>query len=105
MAVLSRSTPEPGKRCVFDGGSGVGLADAVTASGVLPGVFPLVPIDGTPYADGGVHSPFNADLAAGNERVVMLPVGCHYSIIGLTRAFAMVGDGQQLGAGRVLAGH
>jgi NTE family protein len=61
-----------GLRAVFDAASGAGLLDAVLASGALPGVFPLVTINGTRYADGGVHSPYNADLAAGHDVVVVL---------------------------------
>jgi NTE family protein len=63
---------ETGLRAVFDATSGAGLLEAVLASGALPGVFPLVTINGTRYADGGVHSPYNADLAAGHDVVVVL---------------------------------
>jgi NTE family protein len=63
---------ETGRREVFEAGSGVPLLDAVTASGALPGVYPLVTIDGRRYADGGAHSPFSADLAAGHDTVVVL---------------------------------
>jgi NTE family protein len=61
-----------GERVMFDSGSDVDLVDAVTASGALPGIFPLVPIAGRRYADGGVHSPFNADLAAEADAVVVV---------------------------------
>jgi NTE family protein len=47
---------ETGSRIAFEAGSGVPLLDAVTASGALPGIYPLVPIDGRRYADGGAHS-------------------------------------------------
>jgi len=63
---------QSGLRVAFDAASGVGLLDAITASGALPGVFPLVTINGTRYADGGVHSPYNADLAAGHDVVTVL---------------------------------
>ena len=63
---------ESGGRAVFDRDSGLGLLDAVTASGTLPGIFPLVTIDGRRYADGGVHSLYNADLAAGHDVVTVL---------------------------------
>lgn len=63
---------QSGRRVVFDAASGVGLLDAVTASGALPGVFPLATINGRRYADGGVHSPYNADLAAGRDVVTVL---------------------------------
>jgi NTE family protein len=61
-----------GRRVTFDRTSGVSLLDAVTASGALPGLFPLATIGSKRYADGGVHSPFNADLAAGSDVVVVL---------------------------------
>jgi NTE family protein len=63
---------QSGARVTFDAGSGVALLDAVTASGALPGVFPLVTINGARYCDGGVHSPYNADLAAGHDVVIVL---------------------------------
>jgi NTE family protein len=63
---------ETGDRVVFEAASGVPLLDAVTASGALPGIYPLVTIDGRRYADGGAHSPFSADLAAGHETVAVL---------------------------------
>jgi NTE family protein len=61
-----------GRRVAFGAGSGVSLVDAVTASGALPGIYPLVSIGGRRYADGGVHSPFSADLAAGHDVVTVL---------------------------------
>jgi NTE family protein len=63
---------ESGRRAVFDAGSGVGLVDAVTASGALPGIYPLFTIGGRRHADGGVHSLYNADLAGGHDVVVVL---------------------------------
>ena len=61
-----------GRRVAFSAGSGVSLLDAVTASGALPGIYPLVPIGGRRYADGGVHSLYSADLAAGHDVVTVL---------------------------------
>ncbi len=63
---------DSGARLAFDAGSGVGLIDAATASGALPGIYPLVTIGGRRYADGGVHSPFNADLAQGHSTVLVI---------------------------------
>jgi NTE family protein len=63
---------ESGRRVTFDASSGVGLVDAVTASSALPRIYPLVAINGRRYADGGVHSPYNADLAAGHDVVAVL---------------------------------
>jgi NTE family protein len=71
---------DTGQRVAFDAGSGVELIDAVTASGALPGIYPLVAINGRRYADGGVHSLYHADLATGNEKVVVLsamPLNAH----------------------------
>ena len=48
------------------------LLDAVRASCAVPGVFPSVTIAGRRYADGGLRSPFNADLASGSAVVVVL---------------------------------
>jgi NTE family protein len=63
---------ESGARVAFDADSSAGLVDAVTASGALPGIYPLVTIDGRRYADGGVHSLCSADLAAGHDVVTVL---------------------------------
>jgi NTE family protein len=61
-----------GARVAFEAGSGVSLLDAVLASGALPGIFALTEIAGRRYADGGVHSLYNADLAAGHDTVVVM---------------------------------
>lgn len=74
--VITATETGSGLRAEFDADSGVGLADAVRASCAVPGVFASVPIDGRRYADGGLRSPYNADLAAGNGVVIVLgPVG------------------------------
>jgi NTE family protein len=70
--VITAVAADTGERVAFDAGSGVGLLDAVTASSALPGVFPLATINGRRYADGGVHSLYNADLAAGHDVVVVV---------------------------------
>jgi NTE family protein len=61
-----------GRLVAFDADAGVDLVDAVTASGALPGVYPLVAINGRRYADGGARSLYNADLAAGHDVVVVI---------------------------------
>ncbi|WP_369245049.1 patatin-like phospholipase family protein [Streptomyces sp. R41] len=61
-----------GELRVFDRDSGVPLVDAMAASCAVPGVWPPVTIEGRRWTDGGVHSPANAHLAAGYERVVVL---------------------------------
>jgi NTE family protein len=63
---------QSGARVTFDATSGVALLDAVTTSGALPGVLPVVSINGRRYCDGGVHSPYGADLAAGHSVVIVL---------------------------------
>jgi NTE family protein len=70
--VITAVDAESGQRASFDAASRVGLLDAVTASGALPGIYPLVPINGRRFADGGVHSLYNADLAAGHDIVIVL---------------------------------
>jgi NTE family protein len=63
---------ESGARAVFEAGGGVELLDAVLASGALPGIYELTTIAGRRYADGGIHSLYNADLAAGHDVVVIV---------------------------------
>jgi NTE family protein len=63
---------ESGEFRVFDKGSGVDLAAAVTASCSVPGIFPPVTIQGRRYMDGGMRSVANADLAAGADPVLVL---------------------------------
>lgn len=56
-----------GARVVFgrDGDPPADLVDAVTASCAIPGWFRPVTVDGATYVDGGVHSPTNLDVLAG----------------------------------------
>lgn len=56
----------------FDAASGVSLVDAVAASCAVPAVWPPVTIGGRRYVDGGVRSSTNADLAAGQDAVLVL---------------------------------
>jgi NTE family protein len=57
---------------VFDHHSGITLADAVAASGAVPGVWPLVLAGGRSWMDGGMVSSANARLAEDFERVIVL---------------------------------
>ncbi|MEU8706989.1 patatin-like phospholipase family protein [Streptomyces sp. NPDC048565] len=50
----------------------VPLTDAVTASCAVPVVWPVAGAGGGSWIDGGVHSPANAHLASGYERVVVI---------------------------------
>jgi NTE family protein len=63
---------DSGRRVTFDRTSGITLLDAVMASGNVPGIHTLVEFNGRRYADGGAHSPYNADLAAGHDPVVVI---------------------------------
>jgi NTE family protein len=63
---------QTGNRVAFEASSGVPLLEAVAASGALPGIYPLVTIDGRRYADGGAHSLYSADLAAGHDVVTIV---------------------------------
>jgi NTE family protein len=88
---------ETGSRVVFEAGEGVALLDAVTASGALPGVYPLVEIHGRRYADGGAHSLYSADLAAGHDIVtVVTPIPLNPHLQG-----QLDGEVAKLGAARV----
>jgi NTE family protein len=65
---------DSGVPVVFDRASGVSLADAVEASSAVPGVWPVVPLAGHNYIDGGVRTMANADFAVGfNPVLVLIP--------------------------------
>jgi NTE family protein len=67
---------DSGEHRLFHRDSGVGLADAVTASCAVPGTWPVVAIGERRYMDGGIRSMTNADLAAGAPHVVVVaPLG------------------------------
>jgi NTE family protein len=63
---------DTGQLHVFDAASGVSLLDAASASGAVPGIWPLVTFNGKSWLDGGMVSTTNARLAEGYERVVVL---------------------------------
>jgi NTE family protein len=57
----------------FDANSGTDLADAVAASCAVPGVWPIAPIGGRRYIDGGVwRTAENVHLAVGASKVLIL---------------------------------
>jgi NTE family protein len=57
----------------FDRDSGVGIVDAVAAGTAVPGIWPLAPIEGRRYIDGGVwRTAENAHLANGAPSVLIL---------------------------------
>lgn len=60
----------------WDRESGAQFQAAVASSCTVPGLFPVVPINGKRYMDGGVRSTTNADLASGYETVLVIaPIG------------------------------
>jgi NTE family protein len=61
-----------GRFTVFDKDGPADIVHAVAASCAVPVVWPPVVIAGTPYIDGGVRSPANADLASDADAVVVL---------------------------------
>ena len=63
---------DTGVPIVFDRTSGVSLVDAVEASSAVPGIWPVVPLAGHLYIDGGVRTLANADFAVGFDPVLVL---------------------------------
>jgi NTE family protein len=63
---------ESGARVAFSAESGASLLDAVAASCALPGLYPLITINGRQYADGGAYSLYSADLAVGHDVVTVI---------------------------------
>ncbi|WP_426403138.1 patatin-like phospholipase family protein [Streptomyces sp. R-07] len=61
-----------GELAAHDEDSGIPLADAVTASCAIPGLWPPATIGGRRWIDGGIHSTANAHLAAGYDRIVVV---------------------------------
>ncbi|NIB44072.1 patatin-like phospholipase family protein [Pseudomaricurvus alkylphenolicus] len=61
-----------GNEKCFNRSSGVSLLDAVMASCAVPGVWPVVPVQSSIYMDGGMRSACNADLAAGEDAVLVI---------------------------------
>jgi NTE family protein len=63
---------DSGELTVFDRDAGVALLDAVSASGAVTGIWPLVRIGDRAFTDGGMVSSANAFLAEGYDRVVVV---------------------------------
>jgi NTE family protein len=61
-----------GEERIFTAEDGVDLVYVVAASCAVPGVWPPVTIEGRRYIDGGVRSPTNLDVAAGNKVILVL---------------------------------
>ena len=67
---------ESGRFQTWDKDSGAPFQAAVASSCTVPGLFPVVPINGKLYMDGGVRSTTNADLASGYDSVLVIaPIG------------------------------
>jgi len=82
-----------GERVVFgrSGSPAVAVSQAVQASCAIPAVFQPVRIAGRRYVDGGVHSPTNADLCAG-EPLDAVVVSSPMSAVRLAGAPAFSAD-------------
>ena len=81
---------------VFDKDSAVDVVRAIAASCAVPFVWPAVDINGTPYLDGGVRSPTNADLVEQPSATsvlalvpLQLPLARHQSITAELRRAAV----------------
>lgn len=61
-----------GELAVWRAESGVPLLDAVMASCAVPGLMPMVPINGRSHFDGGLVSPTHADQAEGCAEVLVI---------------------------------
>jgi len=70
--IITAVDAETGELRIFDRESGVDLVDAVGASCAVPGIWPVVEIQGHKYMDGGTRSIVNADLAAGSDPVLIM---------------------------------
>ena len=81
---------------VFDKDSGADLVDAVTASCAIPGIWPPVTIGGGRYIDGGTRSVVNADLAAGDQRILILAPMADPSLDEQVAALMAAGDEVQV---------
>jgi NTE family protein len=65
-----------GELVVLDATSGVSLADAISASVCVPGIFAPVLVGGRRLVDGGLYSGTCAELAAGHNSVLIIaPIG------------------------------
>jgi NTE family protein len=84
-----------GEFVTFDKDSGVSLVDAVAASCAVPTVWPPVTINSRRYMDGGMRSPYNADLAKGYDRVVVIAP----TTVAFRRSQSMSAQISRLGSG------
>lgn len=74
--ILTAVDADTGAFQAWDRMSGAPLDWAIASSCTVPGLFPVVPINGKRYMDGGVRSTTNADLASGYDAVLVIaPIG------------------------------
>lgn len=74
--LLTAVDADSGAFQTWDRASGAPLHAAIASSCAVPGLFPVVPINGRRYMDGGVRSTTNADLARGYDAVLVIaPIG------------------------------
>jgi NTE family protein len=74
--LLTAVDADSGEFQTWDRSSGAPLHAAIASSCTVPGLFPVVPINGRRYMDGGVRSTTNADLASGYDAVLVIaPIG------------------------------
>jgi NTE family protein len=67
---------DTGELVVLDRHSGVTLIEAASATGAVPGLWPMVVAGGRNWIDGGMVSAANVQLGAGYDRVLVIaPVG------------------------------
>jgi NTE family protein len=67
---------DTGELVVLDRHSGLSLVEAASATGAVPGLWPMVVAGGRNWIDGGMISPANVQLGAGYDRVLVIaPVG------------------------------
>lgn len=81
--IVTAVSAESGEFVTWDRGAGATLERAVASSCAEPGLFPPITINGIRYVDGGVRSGTSADLARGNEVVLVIaPIGASAEGIG-----------------------
>lgn len=63
---------DTGELVVLDRHSGLSLVEAASATGAVPGLWPMVVAGGRNWIDGGMISPANVQLGAGYDRVLVI---------------------------------
>jgi NTE family protein len=63
---------DTGELVVLDRNSGLSLVEAASATGAVPGLWPMVVAAGRNWIDGGMISPANVQLGEGYDRVLVI---------------------------------